>query len=109
MKVKIVGETKLIVDLEKTIKNIGKLYEVVDKNTGEMQIKAKNYAPVDTGLLKRSITKEVRENVGIVESTVDYAVYQEYGTRYQPGTAHIRPALNAQKDTFIKDLEKLIK
>ena len=55
MKVKIIGDTQLIVEIEKTIKNIGKINEDVKKNTDEMQAKAKAYAPVDTGLLKKSM------------------------------------------------------
>lgn len=109
MKVRIVGTTTLIADLEKIIIKASKINQVVEKNTAEMQRTAKSVAPVDTGLLKRSISKTVTGSTGKVKSEVDYAIYQEYGTRFQPGTPHIRPAFNKQKDIFVEDLENLIK
>ena len=46
---------------------------------------AKILAPVDTGLLRSSITPEVRQDgwtvLGVVGSNVFYAPYQETGTR----------------------------
>jgi hypothetical protein len=32
-----------------------------------------------------------------VFSNVEYAIYQEYGTRYQSGTPHVRPGADAAK------------
>ena len=52
------------------------------------------YAPFDTGNLKNTIlvepptATEVTVNVG-----AEYGIYQEMGTRFQPGTAFVRPTL----------------
>ena len=82
---------------------------IIRKNGAQMQEKAMRFAPVDTGHLKRSITLQVTNKKAEVESTADYAIYQEYGTRYQPGTPHIRPAYMAQKPIFIQDMLKVVK
>jgi|SRR5882757_3722186 len=59
---------------------------------------AKRLAPVDTGRLRSSIEHTVSGNgdgmKADIFSTVNYAIYQELGTRYQSGTAYLRPALH---------------
>ncbi len=72
---------------------------------------AKSLSPVDTGSLKNSIMwktskmsgghsggntlSEIVTNKhdGIVGSATEYAVYQEFGTRNQPGKPFLRPAI----------------
>lgn len=56
---------------------------------------AKEYAPVDTGRLRNSITHEAAPDEGAVYigTNVEYAPYQEFGTRYQSGTPFLRPAV----------------
>lgn len=44
-----------------------------------------------------------------VESTAEYAGYQEYGTRFMKGKPHIRPAFDEQKGKFKSDLGKLVR
>lgn len=91
--------------------------QVVRSNTGKMQERAMRYAPVDTGHLKRSITADILDAglTGVVESDArnsygdNYAVYQEYGTRYQPGTPHVGPAFNDTKGEFIEDIKKAVR
>ena len=80
-------------------------------NGGEMQQKAMEYAPVDTGFLKRAISLSIEDNgmTAIVRSEADYAGYQEWGTRYQPGTAHVGPAFKAQKPKFKEDMKKIVR
>jgi HK97 gp10 family phage protein len=54
-------------------------------------------APKDTGRLVGAISAHVVDGPGgpyaEVRCGVDYAIYQEYGTRYQSGTPFMRPAL----------------
>lgn len=60
-------------------------------------------APVDTGNLRDSYQiKEGNSAIGevIVYTDVDYAPYQEFGTLFQPGTPHIRPALEIIKAKY---------
>lgn len=86
--------------------------EVVKKNGAEMHAKAQRYAPVDTGTLKRSITLEIKDSGMTAEvdgGHVNYAVYQEYGTRYQSGTPFIRPSFKDQKEIFKKEMRGIMK
>ncbi|WP_334104623.1 HK97-gp10 family putative phage morphogenesis protein [Muricomes intestini] len=84
---------------------------VVAVNGAEMHQKAQRFAPVDTGNLKRSIRIN-KENAGLavrVSSTAEYALYQEYGTRYMAGTPHVRPAFRIQSAKFKNDMQRLVK
>lgn len=58
---------------------------------------AKRLCPVDTGRLRASISHEMKHDerglYAVVGSTVEYAIYQELGTRHQPGSPFLRPAL----------------
>jgi HK97 gp10 family phage protein len=86
--------------------------DAVRLNTSEMQKAAKRAAPKDTRYLMRNIRQDSSINGGLtgkVESAAEYAAYQEYGTRYQTGKPHIRPAFHKQKQQFKKDLERLTK
>lgn len=60
---------------------------------------AKRHAPVDTGRLRSSIGTGLGiDNDGLhvrVGTNVEYAIHQEFGTRFQPGKPFLRPALRA--------------
>ena len=67
--------------------------QVIRNNTERLKASAKAKAPVDTGFLKNHITSSYPNRFeGRVKSEAAYSGYQEYGTRFQTGTAHIRPA-----------------
>lgn len=54
---------------------------------------AKTYAPVDTGRLRNSINHKPQGNdTEVVQTNVEYAIYQEMGTSRQRGTPFMRPA-----------------
>ena len=59
--------------------------------------RAKVYAPVDTGRLKKSIRRENRNTFG---STVRYAYYQETGHTYTRFTPFLKPALADVKEAM---------
>ena len=72
---------------------------------------AKQLAPVDTGALMSSIGSEIArtvgsEIVGKVGSNIDYASYQEYGTKYQSGKPYLRPALEKNLGKVVKQFEE---
>jgi hypothetical protein len=76
----------------------GPVVRKVTADTRRVQAYAKQYAPVDKGPLRASITAEVTSNparqtvTGRVESRLPYAIYQELGTGiYGPRGAPIRP------------------
>lgn len=60
---------------------------------------AKSLCPVDTGRLRSSITNRIARDgqglVGIVGTSVEYAVHVEFGTRYMVGRSFLRRALLA--------------
>lgn len=64
----------------------------------QVETAAKRLAPVDTGRLRSSIEHSLSGNGdgmrADIYSTVNYAIYQELGTRYQSGTPFLRPALH---------------
>ena len=61
---------------------------------------ASDYAPVDTGRLQNSIEHHPEgHNTMVIETDVEYAVYQELGTSRQTGKPYMRPAgLNHLKE-----------
>lgn len=85
--------------------------DVVKLNTAEMQKSAQQYAPVDTGFLKRAISLNISDGgfTGVVVSASAYAPYQEYGTRFMYGTPHIGPAYHEQKLLFLTDMKRLMR
>lgn len=101
---------ELEVKLKKNM-DLSAVKTVVKKNGAEMQKKAMQNAPIDTGHLRGSITLEITDNgkTAEVESTADYAAYQEYGTRFMKGKPHVKPAFDEQKEIFVSDLKKLVR
>lgn len=91
----------------KVIEQAGK---VVKNNTERLKASAKAKAPVDTGFLKNHITSSYPNRLeGHVKSEAAYSGYQEYGTRFQTGTAHIRPALQEIEPQFKQDMTDVLK
>lgn len=84
--------------------------QVIRNNTEKLKASAKAKAPVDTGFLKNNITSSYPNRLeGRVKSEAAYSGYQEYGTRFQTGTAHIRPALQEIEPQFKKDMTDVLK
>lgn len=99
----------------------------VDEITEEMQTKinawleaigqdaastAANFAPVDTGRLKNSISHAVVEDEKAVYigTNVEYAVYQELGTsRGIPGKHFLQFGATAHADEYKSLLENILK
>ena len=50
-------------------------------------------APVGGGRLKGSIDYRIEGDTGYVGSPVEYAIYQEFGTRYMAPQPFLRPAI----------------
>lgn len=60
---------------------------------GKAESYAKQLAPVDTGNLRNSIThQQVDENTEAIGTNVEYAPYQELGTRRTKPHPFLRPA-----------------
>ena len=75
----------------------------IDKVADDIVSDAQSYAPVDTGKLKDSIKKEIKEDGTwkIVADTA-YAWMVEMGTRNNPAQPYLRPALYGNMSKFKK-------
>lgn len=95
----------------KECQNFDKVKAYVKKNGSRLQSKSMDKAPVDTGNLKRGITLDIKDGgqSAVVESTVHYAGYVEYGTRFMEAQPYVGPSFNEVKGQFKRDLEKLVK
>ncbi len=83
-------------DVERALAIIGQVGEA----------SAKTNAPVDTGHLRRSVTHELGK-IGFdqfvrIGTNVNYAIFQEIGTRFHPAHPFLRPAL-ADIEEFVKN------
>lgn len=106
-----------ILNLDKLLKKLGKLEGIdmtppVRTATRMVQSRAKELAPFDSGLLIGSIYAKTLKRAGkagspfaygIVGTSVEYAIYQEFGTRYMPAHPFLMPAV-AQLKTVIFQL-----
>lgn len=80
------------------------------KNNGEKGKRiAKQLAPKDTEFLKDNITTSYPGMEAHIHGEAGYDGYQEYGTRYQPGTPHFRPMLEQIQPEFQKDMTNAMK
>ena len=107
--VKIIGIEKIQKKLRQNVQ-MADVKKVVRHNGAEMQAKAQQNAPVDTGTLKRCIGIEITDGgmTAEVEPTADYAPYVELGTRFMEAQPYLGPAFNEQKEKFKKDMKKLV-
>ena len=58
-----------------------------------LEDKMQYYAPVDTGYLRSRCAYVIQRNELFLYNDCHYAIHQEYGTRFQPGTPFFRPAV----------------
>ncbi len=93
--------------------------KIVRLNLAEMTEKAQRKAPVSTeetnphgahGQLRRSITVSIEDDgmAGVARAGVEYAEYVKKGTRFMKKQPYMKPAFDAQKPRFLRDLKKEI-
>ena len=84
--------------------------KVVKNNAEKLKSKAQDKAPKDTRFLKGHIkTSYPGELEAKIEAEAAYSGYQEYGTRFQPGTPFMRPALKEVEPQFKQDMTDVMK
>lgn len=110
VKVKLKGVQELQRKLKKNM-DMTAVKKAVKLNGSEMSKTAKEYVPVDTGTLKRSIRLDIQANgsTAKVSANTDYAGYVEYGTRFQTPKLYMAGAFDNQKEKFKKDIDRLMK
>lgn len=93
--------------LQKKINNLKNpdLHSAIQKGALRVERDAKLLVPVDTGLLRSSITTSVSGNTAIVGTSVEYAAKVELGIgqRRQP---YLTPALNFNRDIIKRDIQE---
>ena len=107
--IKVVGLEKLQKKLKQNVQ-MEDVKKVVRHNGAEMQVKAQQKAPVDTGTLKRSIGLEFTDSglTAEVEPVAEYGPYVELGTRFMEAQPYLKPAFEVQSKEFRKDMQKLV-
>jgi len=81
------------VDMRKFTRDASRL--TIDEAAAVVEGNAATTAPADTGTLRNSIGRRVlRDDLAEVFSDVEYAVYQEFGTRFMQAQPFMRPALD---------------
>lgn len=105
-------------ELQKRLKANAELADVkrvVRENGRELQKKMQENADFTrgyaTGTTKRSIGLEIKDSgmTADVGAETEYAPYLEWGTRFMEAQPFVRPALDAQKGKFHRDLQKLMR
>lgn len=82
---------------------------LLDKVTFDIEGTAKDLAPVLTGFLKNSGSSVLGHLKNIVQFTADYAVHQEFGTRFMSAHPFLLPAVEKHRAPFLAAWKQLIK
>jgi HK97 gp10 family phage protein len=83
--------------------------EALTKAAIFVQNEARSLAPVDSGNLKESIDYEVEESKAIVKTDVEYAIFQEYGTKKMSSHPFMRPALFGNQSAIESIIARVMK
>ena len=78
-----------------------------------VESKAATLAPVDTGLLRKSISHRVIDRkgypVGQIGTSVEYSAFQEFGTSKMQAQPFLMPALNSSKASIKEIIARRLK
>jgi HK97 gp10 family phage protein len=70
---------------------------------------AKRLCPVDTGLLRNSISHSTDENTAYIGTNVEYAAYVELGTKKMKKQPYIMPAVVDHQNEYKQIIENQLK
>jgi len=122
MEIEIVGLRELEDKLSNLDVKLGKaLAEALDMIAVKIRDDAKDFAPVDTGALRKSIRIEKKGKLkvsiiagggGIINPRsgreVDYAGYVEFGTSRASPQPYMRPALEKNRDLILRIVKEKV-
>lgn len=106
-----------VLNLDKCLEGIKDVSNIdmkpfIQKATQLVQRTAKGMSPVDTGYLKRSISRETKGRgasvVGRVFTATEYAIYQEFGTSKMIAQPFMFPALDAHNKDIQREAKEYI-
>ncbi|GAK32001.1 prophage protein [Weissella oryzae SG25] len=111
MKVTFKGVDNLITKYDKQPQKIkDEATDIINNTAQQVEKKAVELAPVDTGYLKQHIKAE---NNGLLSakiiSSANYSIYLEKGTRRMPPQPFMQPAVSSQEDFLHQKLSNLLK
>lgn len=81
---------------------------VTAKAAHDIEAGAKSTAPVDTGLLKNSISAHGDGLSWVVQSPVEYSVFQEFGTSRMAAHPYMTPAAERVRPSYVAAMRALI-
>lgn len=97
--IKLVVESNKLTGLPAAVRR--RLSLAVRKVAADVQARAQQVVPVDTGATKNSIrAKAVDELTSEVVVGTHYAAYLEFGTHKMPARPYLRPAVEAVRPAF---------
>ena len=92
---------------------LGSLEEVLTTIGIQIQNSAKYYAPVDTGLLRKSITYRLGATADTqyveIGTANEYAPFQEFGTSKMQAQPFLTPAFNSHKGSAKWQIRQAVK
>ena len=95
------------------IKSDSMLEKAIEQASIVVESQAAVLAPIDTGLLKKSISHRIiRRNtaiIGQVGTSVEYAPHQEFGTYKMKAQPFLRPALERKRNSVKMIIEDFLK
>lgn len=98
------ANNSIIINLDSLVEKLNKLADPIEavnqgieKACQMVENTAKENCPVDTGVLRGSITHEVKDGQGTVGTNVEYAEYVEFGTSKMAAQPYLYPALAAHE------------
>ena len=97
-------------ELNAKLNRIGKLdlTEVISKSALRVERSAKEIVPVDTGLLRSSITTSVQGNTAEVGTSIEYAANVELGIGQRP-QPYLTPALFMNAEIIKEEIKTEIR
>lgn len=113
-KIKVEGLDKLQKALKDNV-TMDDVKRVVRTNGARLQTKIQQNADFTrgyaTGQTKRSVDLEIKDGGFTADSgpTTEYSPYLEYGTRFMDAQPFVKPAHDAQKQQFKRDMQKLVR
>lgn len=99
---------RLAIDLGKApAKAVPLARKVLEKSSADIERDAKTFAPVDTGNLRASISRDVKGLEAEVGPTASYGGYVEWGTSRKGPAAFMGPAFDRHAGLFEQALGQI--
>ena len=113
MSMKINGIAQLMKKLDKinSLATAGAVMKGIQKSCLRVEKDAKKNCPVDTGILRASITHKLEPSTlsATVGSNVEYAATVEMGTQHKGSHAYLYPALRNNRDNIKQDITSALR